>query len=118
MENKTICLNKTIGQKYRNLVHIKDIVDINIRLLNKFEKFPTYQLLLIACEKSEKIIDIIRNIIKYVNSKSKIKLTENCYYNTTDAFWNISHSKKLLGYNPLTIEEGLKLYIKEMEEIK
>ena len=75
-EGKTICLNKIIGQKYRNLVYIKDVVDINIKLLNKFKKFPRYLLFLIACENSEKILDIIKDIIKHTNSKSKIELTD------------------------------------------
>jgi len=112
--NEDILLNKEISKKYRNVVHIDDVISANICAIEKIDNLPDFGVYLIGSKNSERVIDIVNKIIKYSNSKSKIVLTDDGYYNTMDSIIDLSKAEKILGYKPMTIEEGIKKYIKEV----
>ena len=113
-KNEDILLNKDVSKKYRNVVHIDDVILANLCLVKKIDNLPDFCIYIIGSKNSERIIDIANIIIKYSNSKSKVVLTDDGYYNTLDSIIDISKAEKILGYHPMTIKEGIKKYIKEI----
>jgi len=92
-----------------SLIHVEDIINlINELLFVKKEKGSL--VLNLACQKSEKLIDIVKMITAHFNSKLKISKTK---YKKPP----IISTKKIkaeLKYEPLTVKEAIAKYLKEL----
>lgn len=107
--NQKIIINKKYGRKYRNLVHVKDVVAFHVKALSLLKKMPIYSMFLVGCEKSEKIWDIARKIVKENKSQSKVILDERNESVVTSnvVSYDISKTKEVFGFHPLSIKEGI-----------
>jgi len=103
------------GELYRNVVHIGDVVNANLSVMENQEVLPKFDVFVIGSKNSMKMIDMAEFIVKELGSKSKIIPVDIPAPTPFNSVLNISKANKNLSFKPLIIEEGLKKYIKEME---
>jgi len=103
------------GELYRNVVYVKDVVKANLLVMEKQKILSKFDLFVIGSENSLKMADLAEFITKELGSKSQIIPVDIPAPTPFNSILDISKAKNRLGFNPLTIQEGLKIYIKEME---
>jgi UDP-glucose 4-epimerase len=105
------------GKQTRDFTFVTNSVDGLIKAANNTEAEGSA--LNIAYGEEVSINKITQIIIKATKSKSKIMHTDPRPHDVNRHFASISKATKLLGYKPkIDIEEGIKLYIKHLEEEK
>jgi len=102
------------GESLRNIIYIDDAVDIMIEAAKFASKLNSYELFLAGSSNSLSVKEIAQKLVELTGSKSKIILSDKPLRNKANDLIDISKAKKILGYSPLTIEEGVKKYIKEL----
>lgn len=103
------------GKRFRNLVYIDSAVEILYQTYLNKVNLKSYELFLSGSSDSMKMIDIAHLIGKITNSKSQVIPVNKFPPSDFDVFINTSKAQKLLNYKPLSIEEGLVKYIKDIE---
>jgi len=103
------------GQRYRNLIYINNVIELLYQIYQKGEKLNNYEIFMAGSSNSLKIIDIANFIVKEINSHSKIIPVDKFPPSDFDVFIDISKAQKILNFQPMSIEEGLRKYIKDME---
>lgn len=104
------------GEYLRNVIYIDDAVDIMIKSVQNVDKLNNYELFLAGSRNSLKVKDIAQKILNLTKSKSKIILSKKESKNNFNVILDLSKAKKLLKFKPMTLEEGLKKYIKEINK--
>ena len=103
------------GELYRNVIHVSDVIKANPLVVEKQNLLPKFGLFVIGSKNSMKMIDIAKFIVKELGSKSQVIPVDIPAQAPIHSILDISRSKEKLFLEPMTIEEGLKIYIKEME---
>ncbi len=97
------------GEMYRDFTYVGDIVKGIKLALNKNYKYEIFNL---AYGKSENIMDMIRILENKLGMSAKIKYKKMRAGDIKSTHADISHSKKLLGYNPNTnITQGISKFV-------
>lgn len=117
MNNKNIELYSR-GEKYRNLIYMDSVVEILYKIYENMRNLSKYEIFMAGSSNSLKLIDIANEIIELTNSSSKILLIDKSPPSDFDVFMDTTKAQKLLGFEPLSIEEGLKKYVEVMKNEK
>ena len=105
-----------MGNVYRDIVHVSDIVNANIAVLESNLKKSDVEVFLVGCGESMKMVDIAESIRELVNSDSEIIPVQTENFNNSDVLIDISKAEKKLNYNPLSISSGIKKFVSKMEK--
>ena len=106
------------GERKRSLLHVDDAVDVMVSALTQSDKLNGFDVFTIGSKDSAKMIDIAGWVVEFMNSDSKVIPVDKALSVQRDAVLNISKAETMLGYSPMTVEEGLRACIKEiMHEI-
>ena len=99
-----------LGNEMRDFLYIDDFLNF-IDLIIKKQK-NKYEIFNCTYGKSYKIIDILKKIIKFSNTKKKIKKIKGKNINV-NILVNSKKAKKILNWSPkININDGLKKTIK------
>jgi len=102
----------SLGQKKRNIVHISDVVNLCVSIVNNCESLKGTEIFLVGSRNSLNMLEIAKFIKNNLGSKAEIELVDTETYST---LIDISKAKKYFGYNPMSVENGLTHYIRERE---
>lgn len=102
------------GNQSSDFTYIDDIVEGTILAYEK-NKPGIYNL---TSGEETSIKKLAETIIKITGSKSKIKYINKPSDRPFRFYCDISKAKKTFGYNPRSLKEGLKEYVKKMEATK
>lgn len=96
------------GERIQDYVYIDDVVDANLKCIDK--KLPFNTILNIGS--GEQITDLMlaQNIKNIWKSNSKINILNESNEPETYLNYDIKNAKRLIGYMPLSLYEGLELY--------
>lgn len=110
MENKPI---KILSDLEWDIIYVKDIARANILAFENLDKI-NFDVINIGSGKKVNIKDVATLIIDIAKSKSNIEIGENL--SSFQFYYNIERAKKLLGFQPRQLREGLTEYIKDEEQ--
>jgi nucleoside-diphosphate-sugar epimerase len=102
------------GETYRNLLYVRDAVDVLLRAVDNIDRLKPFELFVCGSSDSLKTAEVARLIKDLTASRSKIVLSRNCQSLNQDIFIDLSKTRRTLKFRPLSIREGLKLYVEEM----
>ncbi len=102
------------GEKFRNVLYVDDAVDILIRSMEAEKRLQQYETFFAGSQNSLPAGEIAMYIKKYIHSQSEIVLSSITPTVDFDVYVDITKAKEQLGFQPMTIEEGLKKYLEEM----
>lgn len=102
------------GKRYRNLLYVKDAVYLLLETVRNIDKLEKFEIFMAGGKDSLRMIEIARIIKRLLNSSSKIMPVDKHASTNTDLFVNISKAKRMLRFNPMSFEEGLKSYIRDL----
>lgn len=112
-ENKHIDILGS-GKRIRNLLYIQDAVNVLLKAFQKQEGLSRFELFLAGSRNSltnAKIAQIIKSEVK---SNSKIIYVKQNNPSDNHILIDNRKAKKLLDFRPLTVEAGLKQFVKEL----
>lgn len=101
------------GEKYRNLIYVDSVLDILYKVFENMKKLSKYEIFMAGSSNSLKLFEVANGIIKLTNSSSKIVLVDKVSPSDFDVIIDTTKAQKLLGFKPLSIEEGLKKYVED-----
>jgi UDP-glucose 4-epimerase len=104
------------GQRFRNIMHVDSVVELLYLFMKSYEKLEKFEIFMGGSKDSEKLINIAKKIVILTNSNSKIIPIDRSPPLDIDVCVDISKAKKVLGFKPMSIEDGLKKYIEEEYE--
>lgn len=102
------------GVYKRNIMYSKDAAKVMILANKRIDELKEYELFVIGSKNSLSLFSIAENILKLTKSDSKLLLSEKKSPNSFDSVLNLSKAKKLLDFEPMSIQEGLEKYIREL----
>lgn len=102
------------GKTMRNLLYISDAVELLQRIPDALGRLGKHEIFLLGSKNSLPTIKIAQKIKQLLNSSSRIIRSSEKSGICSDVLIDFSKAKKVLNFNPLTIESGLKDFIKEM----
>ncbi len=111
---KSILEGRTIrvfnhGKSKRDFTYIDDIIP---SLFSLIEKPFSYEIINLGNSKPVSVLTLVETLEKELNRKAKKKLIARPLGDVSVTYADISHAKKLLGYQPTTqISEGLNLFV-------
>ncbi|WP_305862891.1 NAD-dependent epimerase/dehydratase family protein [Helicobacter cholecystus] len=101
------------GKYLRNILYVQDAVNAIILALES--EFLGYELFNIGAKTSLSVLQITQELIKLLDSKSKIELSQKISPNHFNTILDISKAQNILKFQPKSIQEGLKLYIQDLK---
>lgn len=102
------------GQRFRNLIYVDSAVEILYLLYKNRENLGQNEIFMAGSEDSLKLLEIAKLIANLTDSKSKIIPVDKFPPSDFDVKIDTSKAKNLLGFKPLSIEDGLKRYVEDM----
>jgi UDP-glucose 4-epimerase len=102
------------GQRYRNLLYVRDAVDILLKVIKNVDKLERFEVFTVGSRNSLRMKEIAQIIKKLLLSDSKIIPVDKRCPTDWDVFIDISKAQRTLNFNPMTIEEGLESYTEQM----
>lgn len=100
------------GKYLRNVLYVQDAVDAIILALES--DILGYELFNIGANDSLSVLAITQELVKLLDSKSEVYLSQKVSPNNFNAFLDISKAKNILKFQPRSIQESLKLYIQDI----
>ena len=100
------------GRKYRNIIYIDFVIDQIINIVNSSKRLSNCEIFNIGSKESNTLSAIADMLVKNMKSKSEIKLSKKVTLSNDVYVDNTIAISKLL-YNPPTIEDCIKLYLKD-----
>ncbi len=104
------------GERLRNLLHVNDLVKAIAISLDDYKNLGKYETFMVGSRDSIRMLSIANVIKSELGSSSVIRPVDKKLPVDLDVVLDISKATKLLGFTPMTVEEGLKFYIGEMNE--
>lgn len=101
------------GERFRNLLYVDDAVEILVRLL-RFNQPDFFEIFCAGSPDSQTMLAIATMVRNMLRSKSEIVPVDKFPPSDWDIFIDISKLKNAIGFMPLSIESGIKQYLKEM----
>jgi len=108
LNNKPITIHGD-GRQTSDYVYIKDVVQGTLLAWEK-NKPGVYN---IGSGEETSVIDLAKRIVNFTNSKSEIALTNVDTERPFRFVLDITKSRKILGYSPRSLDEGLSAHIEE-----
>jgi len=102
------------GNAYRCPIYINDAISIILKNIEHVDDLNSYEIFACGSSDSMKILDIAKEIICLTHSKSEIRFVDKPFSLDWDMKINVSKIYKKLKFNPMSINEGLKLYINDL----
>lgn len=102
------------GQRLRNLIYVDSAVEILYLLYKNRENLGQNEIFMAGSEDSLKLLEIAKLIANLTDSRSKIIPVDKFPPSDFDVKIDTSKAKNLLGFKPLSIEDGLKRYVEDM----
>jgi nucleoside-diphosphate-sugar epimerase len=99
------------GEKLRNLIHLSDAVNLIIKSIEEVDELGRHEIFIAGGQHSIKVFDLATQLIKLLNSESRIILAEERARVDWDPFIDISKANRILGFSPISVSEGLKQYV-------
>lgn len=99
------------GSKYRNLLYITDAVDVLTNILSRYGHLGQSEIFMVGSKDSITVKLIAENIVKLLNSQSRIILSEKIASFDNDSHINVKKAIDKLAFDPMTIETALTKYI-------
>ncbi len=91
--------------RYRDFIHVDDVVDINLKLISKYEKKPLT--LNVGSGIKTTVEGLLNKILKYFPNK-KIETTQGTNGDVFGIYANIYKAKRLLNWSPkISLDKGL-----------
>ena len=100
-----------MGEKYRNILHIDEAVSSILATINSKHQLEKYEEIEIGSDDSLKLLEIVSLMLRLMGKKLKINLLQNTT-GAMDVIIDNSKAVKKLSYQPQTIENTLKKYLK------
>ena len=100
--------------RYRSLLYVQDAASLLLISAQKNANLSPFEIFNCGSSDSVKMIDIAKTITKLIGSSSTIIPVDKFSPTDWDVFIDISKIKKKLCFQPLSIEQGIKLYLKEL----
>ena len=100
------------GRKYRNIVHVNDAVSAIIGVIEAINKLSQYEVFEVGSKHSISLKEISESLIQMMGKDIQVTLSDKST-NSKDIFVDNSNAISKLGYIPKTIEDGIKLYLKD-----
>lgn len=101
------------GERYRNLLYVDDAVEILVRLL-RFNQPDSFEIFCAGSQDSQTMLTIATMVRDMLRSKSEIIPVDKFPPSDWDVFIDTSKLENVTGFTPLSIESGIKQYLKEM----
>ena len=101
------------GERYRNLLYVDDAVEILVRLL-RFNQPDSFEIFCAGSQDSQTMLAIATMVRDMLRSKSEIIPVDKFPPSDWDVFIDTSKLKNAIGFMPLSIESGIKQFLKEM----
>lgn len=101
------------GERYRNLLYVDDAVEILVRLL-RVNQPDSFEIFCAGSQDSQTMLAIATMIRDMLRSKSEIIPVDKFPPSDWDVFIDTSKLENIAGFTPLSIESGIKQYLKEM----
>ena len=115
LENKDIELYGE-GKKFRNIVYVNNAVGILYNSFVKVTFLEDHELFILGSKDSLSLFEIAELIINITESKSKLIPIKKYNQNDFDIIIDNSKVVNKLYFKPITIEEGLRKYIKDLKD--
>lgn len=101
------------GEKYRNLLYAEDAACVLLKIIENFNKLKKREIFVAGSKNSLKMSETAQIIKELLKSDSKIIGVDKPPSTDGDVFLDLSKAQRILDFDPMTIEDGLKLYIAE-----
>ena len=101
------------GERLRNLVHASDAVRLLSSVGENAEALSDFEIFNGGGADSRSMADIAQILKDSLDSSSEIVLADKYPSSDQDIRIDISKANKLLGFSPMVIHEGLKIYVEE-----
>lgn len=105
------------GNIMRNALYVNEAVNALCKIIHKRETLAHFELFLAGSANSLSMMRIAECIRDYTGSSSKIVPVGIPSSPPWDIYIDIAKAKTVLGFQSMTLEEGLKKYVEEMRTI-
>ncbi len=102
------------GDAYRCPIYINDAISFILKSIEHVDDLNSFEIFSSGSSNSMKIVDIAKTVICLTSSKSEINFADRPFSLDWNMKIDVSKACDKLRHNPLSIEEGLKLYFKEL----
>lgn len=102
------------GATVRNALYVDNAVDALCRVAGKRENLAPFEIFLTGSANALPMVKIAEYIRDCLHSSSKIVLIDKPLPSPQDMHVNIEKAKHLLGFNPMTLEDGIRRYVQNM----
>lgn len=102
------------GQRYRNALYVDDAAQLLTLVSDKREHLGQFEIFSAGSQNSLRMADIAKYIKDFTGSSSRIIPVDKSSSTDWDVYIDITKAKRMLGFEPMTIEEGLKKYVEVM----
>jgi len=113
-ENKPIEVFSN-GQRLRNLIYVNSAVEILYLVYKNRENLAQNEIFMAGSEDSLTLVEIAKLVIDFIKSSSVVILVDKFTPSDFDVIIDTTKAQKMLSFKPLKIEDGLRKYIKDME---
>ena len=101
------------GKRLRNILYVSSAVEILIKVLSNLDRLESCELFMAGSKDSLTTIDIARTIKDLLKSSSRIVPVDKSPAGDCDIVVDTAKAQRSLGFAPISIAEGLKMYIAE-----
>lgn len=102
------------GEVLRNALYVEDAVDILIRAVERKADLASFEIFLAGSANSLSMGRIAECVRDYLRSSSDIIAIDKPPSPAWDMELDIGKARQRLGFNPMTLEEGIKRYSEDM----
>ena len=100
------------GERMRNMLYIDDAIDILMSIVINYKQLEHVEYFLAGSKESESVLEIATELKRQLNSHSKIIPLNKYSKYEKNTYLDINKAIEKLNFNPKTIKEGIKKYIR------
>lgn len=101
----------SMGQLWRNLIHVDQIIAACQRVCERWEAWRGYQLFLLGSANALTMENIARRIVATTGSQSRIHLVDTPSPAEADWLLRLDHARQVLDFVPVPLEQALDFYV-------
>ncbi|MDD5456780.1 MAG: NAD(P)-dependent oxidoreductase [Candidatus Margulisbacteria bacterium] len=113
LENKNLEIYGE-GKRLRNLLYIEPAVQVLLNIITEQNNLGAFEIFMAGSKNSSSMLDIARNIYYKMNCQGALIPVDKKTSPDVDILLDISKAEAQLKFQPLTIEEGIDAYLREM----
>ena len=106
------------GNIYRSFIYEKDAVQILINAASNIDRLKKFDLFFAGSKDSIKLIKLAEILKRLLGSESRLLVSSKKTSIKENILIDITKAQKILHFDPMTVERGLKKYIAEVESGK